>query len=208
MVPAPQPPQPSELDADAAMSPLVARAREGDAEAFDALYQQTKHRVRHVLLQLVGRGPELDDLVQETYLQLVRALRGFRGEARFTTFLHGICANVGLMHLRRRARRPEDVVAEPPDEAAPDSADPERAAAVRDAARLMEAALAALDPKKRLVFVYHDLLGMKPEDIARSLDTGANTVRSRLNRARAEVTVEIARLTRRPLRPGGEHGAT
>ena len=168
-------------DADPLL-PLVERVRDGDLTAFDALYR------------LVGSNADMEDLVQEAYVQLLKSLRGFRREARFRTFLYRVCANVGLMHLRSRRRRPEDSVADVPDSPAGHASDPERAAQVSAAARMMQQALDLMDEKKRVTFVYHDLLDMKPEEIALALDTSANTVRSRLNRARQEFTEIVAKL--------------
>jgi len=180
-------------DADPLL-PLVERVRDGDLTAFDALYRQTRSEVHAVLYRLVGSNADMEDLVQEAYVQLLKSLRGFRREARFRTFLYRVCANVGLMHLRSRRRRPEDSVADVPDSPAGHASDPERAAQVSAAARMMQQALDLMDEKKRVTFVYHDLLDMKPEEIALALDTSANTVRSRLNRARQEFTEIVAKL--------------
>ncbi|MHB8875007.1 MAG: RNA polymerase sigma factor [Myxococcaceae bacterium] len=180
-------------DADPLL-PLVERVRDGDPAAFDALYRQTRSEVHAVLYRLVGSNADMEDLVQEAYVQLLKALRGFRREARFSTFIYRVCANVGLMHLRSKRRRPEDPVAQVPEGIAGHGSDPERAAQVSAAARMMKQALELMDPKKRVTFVYHDLLDMKPGEIALALDTSANTVRSRLNRAREEFSVIVARL--------------
>ncbi len=180
-------------DADPLL-PLVEAARDGDLAAFDALYRRTRSEVHAVLYRLVGSNADMEDLVQEAYVQLLKALKGFRREARFSTFLYRVCANVGLMHLRSQRRRPEDLVAEVPESASGHAGDPERAAQVAAAARMLQVALDQLDPKKRVTFVYHDLLDMKPEEIALALDTSPNTVRSRLNRARAEVADIVAKL--------------
>ena len=182
--------------------PLVERVRDGDPSAFDALYRRTRSEVHAVLFRLVGSNSDMEDLVQEAYVQLLKSLKGFRREARFSTFVYRVCANVGLMHLRSRRRRPEDPVDVLPESPAGHDSDPERAAQVSAGARMMQRALDEMDPKKRVTFVYHDLLDMKPEEIAEALDTSPNTVRSRLNRAREEFTVIVTRLKR-----GGGDGA-
>ncbi|HSP80105.1 MAG TPA: RNA polymerase sigma factor [Myxococcaceae bacterium] len=184
---------------------LVQRVREGDLTAFDQLYHLTREEAARTLRHLVGNRTEVEDLLQETYLRLLTALKGFRGEARFRTFLYRVCANVALSHLRWKRRRPEDPFAEPPEAPCP-GVDPEREAARRQAARLVEAALERLKPKKRIVFVYHELCGMNPEEIARAVDSSPNTVRSRLHHARLEFDEAMQRLLQTS-RPGGRHGA-
>lgn len=184
------------------LRPLVLEVRAGNVDAFRRLYEETRHFAHAVLYRLVGQTPELEDLLQESYLQLLHALREFRGEARTTTFLYRVCANVALMHLRKGRRRPEESVAELPERAAPAEASPERAAELKQAAALLEAALGRMSAEKRVVFVYHELLGLRPEEISLALEVPVNTVRSRLGRAREELSVHVAALTQ-PRREGG-----
>jgi RNA polymerase sigma-70 factor (ECF subfamily) len=173
---------------------LALQAREGESVAFTTLYERTRDQAWRVLFRVVGPSPDLEDLVQEVYLQLMKALKGYRGDSKVTTFLHRVCVNVGLMHVRSKRRRPEEPTDELPERESPDSADPERAAQVRQAARLVQQALATMSDEKAQVFTYHDLLGLKPEEIAELVDAPVNTVRSRLNRARADFTVAVTRL--------------
>lgn len=183
---------------------LVQRVQQGDLTAFEQLYEATKLDAARTLRHLVGNRVEVDDLLQETYLRLLTAVKGFRGESRFKTFLYRVCANVALSHLRWKRRRPEDSFADPPEMVATGE-DPERAAERRQAARLVEAALEKLKPKKRIVFVYAELCGMSPDEIALAVGSSPNTVRSRLHHARLEFTEAMQRLVvARPV--GGSHG--
>lgn len=179
---------------------LVRRVQAGDLLAFERLYRLTRTDAARTLSHLVGNRMDVEDLLQETYLRLLTALKGFRGEARFRTFFHRVCANVALSHLRWKRRRPEDAFAEPPETLAPGE-DPEHAASRRQAARLVEVALERLKPKKRAVFVYYELWGMTPDEIARTVGSSANTVRSRLHHARLEFHEALARLTASGSRP-------
>lgn len=184
--------EPIEKTGDAARAPdphaaLVARVRDGDLAAFDLLYRRTRNDVHRILFHLVGSNADMDDLIQETFIQLMKALRGFRGDARFSTFLYRVCANVALMHLRGGRRRKEDPVEELPETPAGSSSDPEHGAQAAEAAAMMKVALEKLAPEKRVVFVYHDFMGMGPEEIAAALSIPVNTVRSRLGRAREEL---------------------
>jgi RNA polymerase sigma-70 factor, ECF subfamily len=180
---------------------LALAARDGESVAFTQLYERTRDQAWRILYRVVGPSADLEDLLQESYLQLLRALAAYRGEARVSTFLHRVCVNVGLMHVRSRRRRPESLVEDVPEQAADEAGDPERAAEVKQAARLVRQALCALSDEKAAVFTYHDLLGLKPEEIATLVGCPVNTVRSRLNRARVDFTRAVAALSVR--RPGG-----
>lgn len=175
---------------------LALAARDGESVAFTQLYDRTRDQAWRVLFRVVGHSPDLEDLVQESYIQLMRALKTYRGDSRVTTFLHRVCVNVGLMHLRSKRRRKEEMTDEVPEHATDERHDPERAAQVKQAAALVQKALASLSEEKASVFVYHELLGMKPEEIAELVDCPVNTVRSRLNRARQDFTEVVVKLKR------------
>lgn len=175
---------------------LAFSARDGEVAAFNELYERTREMSWAVLYKVVGPSPDLEDLLQEAYLQLMRSLKRYRGESKVTTFLHRICVNVGLMHLRGRRRRPEDLVDEAPDVSAGHTSDPERAAQVQQASQLVQKALSTMSEEKATVFAYHELLGMKPEEISELVDAPVNTVRSRLNRARVDFTEAVTALTK------------
>lgn len=180
---------------------VVRRFQEGDEAAFEQLYRLTRDRVYAVLYKMVGPRPDLDDLLQETFLQLHKALRRFRGEARFTTFAHRVSANVALKYLRSKGRSKEDAYAQVPEHAAED-ADPHRSLEAKQAERIVHLALERLAPKKRIVFSCFELLGMSLEEIAEAVDAPVNTVRSRLLHARMEFPDAVAHVTRE-LSPGG-----
>jgi len=193
--------KPSEVTAASPVSDplraLALAARDGQSVAFTQLYERTRDQAWRVLYRVVGATTDLEDLLQEVYLQLMRALKGYRGDSKVTTFLHRVCVNVGLMHLRSKRRRPEDVMEEPPELGASEAADPERVMQVKQAAALVQRALSSLSEDKAAVFVYHDLLGLKPEEISELVDCPVNTVRSRLGRARLDFTQAVAALTPR-----------
>jgi len=189
------PTPPPTAQGEARLLRLVERIKADDALAFEELYRLTRDDVARTLFHLVGRRPDLEDLVQETYVKLLKAVPSFRGESQFRTFLYRVCANVALMHLRWWRRRREDVVEDVPDRIALGE-DPERAAQAAQAAKLVHQALATLSAKKRIVFVYYELCGMGPEEIAQAVGTSYNTVRSRLHHARLEFTEALRALTR------------
>jgi RNA polymerase sigma-70 factor (ECF subfamily) len=189
LVPSTPPPSAAEARARA----LVFRIQEGELAAFDELYQLTRADVARTLFHLVGQRPDLEDLIQETYLALLKAVKTFRGESAFRTFLYRVCANVALMQLRWWKRRPEEQGGELP-EVACSAASPEAQAQAREAQVLVARALSHLSAKKRVVFVFHELQGLGPEEIAEAVDASPNTVRSRLHHARLEFTEALRRI--------------
>ncbi len=184
---------------------LVRRLQDGDVGAFEQLYALTRADAARTLWHLVGNRVDVEDLLQEAYLRLLTAVKSYRGESRFRTFFYRVCSNVALSHLRWKRRRPEDSVWELPETAA-EGEDPERAAARQQAARLVELAMERLKPKKRIVFVYYELCGMSPDEIAEAVGSSPNTVRSRLHHARLEFNEAMQRLLGTS-RPGGPHGS-
>ncbi|MBK7858151.1 MAG: RNA polymerase sigma factor [Archangiaceae bacterium] len=172
---------------------LVERVQQDDLTAFEELYRLTRDEVARTLCHLVGRRSDLEDLIQETYLRLLKAVPRYKGQSRFRTFLYGVTANVALMHLRWWRRRREDLGDVP--DCASEGRDPEAVAQAAEAARLVQRALATMSAKKRIVFVYHELCDMGPEEIAEATDTPYNTVRSRLHHARMEFTAAMRGLT-------------
>ena len=169
-------------------------AQLASAQALQSSAEAQLASSRAAYASVVGQSPDLEDLVQESYIQLMRALKTYRGDSRVSTFLHRVCVNVGLMHLRGKRRKKEELTDEAPEVSADKNHDPERAAQVKQAHALMQRALSTLSEEKAAVFTYHDLLGLKPEEIAELVDCPVNTVRSRLNRARVDFTAAVVKL--------------
>lgn len=167
---------------------LVRAAQQGDEAAFAELFRQHRAAVTRIVFRMLGRSADLEDVVQEVFFQVFRSLPDFRGQAKFTTWLHRVAVNVVLM-TRRRARSrpvlaPEDAAraetsgeSNPPDE---ELARGRRLAAFR---RIMD----RLSEKKRTVFVLHELEGLSPAEIAELVDCPVLTVRTRLFYARRDL---------------------
>jgi RNA polymerase sigma-70 factor, ECF subfamily len=167
---------------------LIAAARGGDRRAFDALYRRHAQLVFARLTRLIGPSPEREDLMQQVFLELYRALGSYRGEAPFGAFVHGITVRVGYDFLRRRARsRSASLRDELFAELVAPGASPEAEARERQELALAFARLDALKPKKRLAFVLHVVEGLSLEEMARMLDTDARTLGQRVAYARREL---------------------
>ncbi|HEY8450423.1 MAG TPA: sigma-70 family RNA polymerase sigma factor [Bacillota bacterium] len=171
---------------------LVQRARAGDFEAFGELVARYEKKVYNLGLRYTGDPQEAEDLAQETFVRVFRALHRFRGEARFSTWLYRVATNVCLDALRRRRLRPEPVLDRPlaTDEGELErelvSPEPEPATQLEAAERsaLIRREIAAVREPYRSVLILRDLQDLSYEEVAAILGVSIGTVKSRLHRAR------------------------
>jgi RNA polymerase sigma-70 factor (ECF subfamily) len=167
---------------------LISRAATGDRAAFRTIYERHRENVARLVYRMLGPRSDIDDVIQEVFFQVYRSLKDFRGQSKFSTWLHRVTVNVVLMH-RRSARSRPVFADEPPTDAllhasdlAPDE-DAERRERVRAFGRLLD----RLADKKRIVFVLHELEGVAPSEIAKIVGAPVLTVRTRLFYARREI---------------------
>src|SRR5438874_12148973 len=92
---------------DGVPAELIAACRRGDQAAFGTVVRRTYRRSYGLAYRLVGDRADAEDVVQEAYLRMFRAIAGFREEARFETWMHRIVTNVAISRLRSRGRWPE-----------------------------------------------------------------------------------------------------
>ncbi len=167
---------------------LVERARRGDRAAFTELFRQHRSIVAAIVYRMSGPTPDLEDIVQEVFLQVHRSLPDFRGQSKFSTWLHRVAVNVVLMQRRRAKSRPsfanEEAGRNEPDDGLLPDQDLARQRRIQAFHRLLD----QLSEKKRNVFVLHEIEGMSPAEIAELVDCPVLTVRTRLFYARKELT--------------------
>ncbi len=165
---------------------LVARAASGDRAAFRELYEKHRMAVARLVFRMLGGRGDVDDVVQEVFVQVHRSLKDFRGQSKFSTWLHRVTVNVVLMHRRAARSRPAFA-----DEAVGDIAQhqggPDEDAERRERMRAFGRLLDRLADKKRIVFILHELEGISPEEIGRIVGAPVLTVRTRLFYARREL---------------------
>jgi RNA polymerase sigma-70 factor (ECF subfamily) len=167
---------------------LIERAAADDTAAFRELYNRHRADVARLVYRMLGGRGDLEDVIQEVFVQVHKSLKDFRGQSKLSTWLHRVTVNVVLMH--RRAARSRPVFADEPlgeglvhgVEVPPDE-DVERRERVRAFARLLD----RLADKKRIVFVLHELEGISPTEIAKIVGAPVLTVRTRLFYARREI---------------------
>lgn len=167
---------------------LVARCQEGDTVAFRELFRLHRSDVaRLVQRMLSGRTSDVEDVVQEVFLQVHRSIKDFRGQARFSTWLYRVTVNVVLMH--RRAAKSRPVLVEQPEGHMPEDHDPlpDEQVARRTRVAAFGRLLERISEKKRTVFILHELEGMPAAEIAEVVGAPVLTVRTRLFYARKEL---------------------
>ncbi|MEJ7599181.1 MAG: sigma-70 family RNA polymerase sigma factor [Kofleriaceae bacterium] len=160
---------------------LIAACRRGEARAMERLYHQYKRRVFGMAHRIVG-GSDAEEVAQEVFVRVFRALASFRGDSALSTWIYRLTVNASLSHLARRGRRHEvgdDGLAEV---AAPPIAERDSALAAR-----IEAALANLPPGYRAILVLHDVEGLSHEECAAILECRVGTCKSQLHKARARM---------------------
>lgn len=163
---------------------LVKAAQAGDERAFESLYRATVGRVHAICLRMTADRERAAELTQDVFVRAWERLDAFRGESAFESWLHRIAVNVVLESERSTRRRIARV--EPTD----DLADVEGAQMMgpkegHDGDRMdLEAAIAALPPATRRVFILHDIEGYRHEEISRMTGSAQGTLRAQLFRAR------------------------
>jgi RNA polymerase sigma-70 factor (ECF subfamily) len=182
------------LDPDAA---LIAAAQGGDHAAFNALYHRHLDWIWRRVTWLVGPVPEREDLVQQIFLEVHRAIPGFRGDALFSTFLFRIVANIAYQHLRRARRRPVTFDAAALDELAAPGASPEVALRERQELERAFSLLARLKPKKRIALLLRSVEALSLEEIGVIVGARAPAVAQRVKHAQRELSALIERADQR-----------
>ena len=165
---------------------LVDRARRGDVDAFERLYQLHAGRVYALCLRLAGEPVEARELVQDTFVHAWEALPRFRGESSLTTWLHRIAVNVLLERRRGDQRRAARVSLVDDEDDVERASSPEGFVAPTDVATAidLERAIAALPPGVRRAFVLHEVEGYTHEEVAGMTGLATGTLRAQLHRAR------------------------
>ena len=176
---------------------LVARHRAGDPAAFATMYRTHVAGVYRRLSRILGPVAERDDLTQDVFLALHRALVGFRGEARLATLIHRIAINKACEFLRRRSRRPTTPTdARFFEELHAVTATPEAHVIASDELVRVFACLARIKPKKRVALVLRIVDGLSFEEIAQLVDATPDAVAKRVQHGQRELDALLERASR------------
>jgi len=164
---------------------LVARSIRGDADSFNQLILRWERPIYALAYRTIGREEDARDVCQETFLRAFRALPGFRGQAKFSSWLYRIALNLCRDWMRRERRAP---IAQPPEDvdlmelaaAAEPSESIEDLVARKDLSRAVERAMAQLPEEQRTAIVLKEYHGLTFQEIADLMGCPLSTVKTRL----------------------------
>jgi RNA polymerase sigma-70 factor (ECF subfamily) len=184
---------------------LVAASRDGDPAALEALVRSHQDRVYSFAMRMCRNVEDAKDILQDTFLGVIRSIQEFREESKFSTWLYRIAANACLKKRRRGVHDPtpdqelslDDLMPRPDAEGRkpeiPDwSGDAERALLDGELSARMESAIDKLPKDYKIVLVLRDVEGLSAEETAQAVGLSVPAVKSRLHRARVFVRRELA----------------
>jgi RNA polymerase sigma-70 factor, ECF subfamily len=187
------------------MMDAIRLAQQGNAGAFELIYQQHSRRVYALCLRMVRDPIEAQDLVQDVFMRVFRKIQTFRGESAFSTWLHRLAANVVLMHLRRKSPPTVSI------EAAPDSDNESHSPAIDVGAPdlllegsidrvTLERCIERLPPGYRAIFVLHDVQGYQHKEIAQMVGRSVALSKSQVHKARLRLREMLHEIQREKAR--------
>jgi RNA polymerase sigma-70 factor, ECF subfamily len=162
---------------------LMRRFQAGEGGAFPALVQRHRERVFAFVLRLTQDRARAEDVLQETWLSVVRGAQAYRPTAKFTTWVFTIARNACVDTARRQQHRSTEPLEEELAQEATPWSDPERGASSAELRPLLEEAVAALPAEQREVFLLREVAGVPFAEIARITAAPEPTVKSRMRYA-------------------------
>lgn len=160
---------------------LTVRCMAQEPAALRVLFQRERSRVHRLLFRVVGSNGPMDDLLQDTFLQVFRSLPSFRGESSLQTWIDRCAVRVAYAYFGRRARQP---ALEPVREVSSPAPSPEEGAEQRNAIRRLYAELDRLEPRLRMAFTLFVLEGRALREVAELMESTVATAKIRVWRAR------------------------
>ena len=177
---------------------LVERVQKGDKRAFDLLIQKYQHRIVSLVSRYVSDPSEAQDVAQEAFIKAYRAIKRFRGESAFYTWLYRIAINTAKNWIVAKNRRPpnSDIDAVDAEQYAISSrlreiSTPESELLREEIERTVFDTIAKLPEDLRTAIVLREMDGMSYEEIAVTMECPIGTVRSRIFRAREAIDEKL-----------------
>jgi RNA polymerase sigma-70 factor (ECF subfamily) len=162
---------------------LVALSTAGDAESFNTLIARWERPIYALAYRVLGREEDARDICQETFLRAFRGIKGFKGQAKFSSWLYRIALNLCRDWIRRERRSPKVTTLDTETEAAPADDRTESAESVtvrRDLGRLITQAMATLTEEQRTTIVLKEYHGLTFQEISDLQGCPLSTVKTRL----------------------------
>ena len=165
---------------------LAQRASEGDRGAQRELFHSLKRAIHHTLFRILGSNRDLEDLIQDAFLEIFRALPSFRGDSSLARWAQTIATRTAYLSIERRKPPAVDLdVVE--DEIVDRDPDAMRIAQAKQAARRLYAALDRIDAKQRIAFALATMDGLSLGEVAELTESSLVAVKTRVWRARREL---------------------
>jgi RNA polymerase sigma-70 factor (ECF subfamily) len=197
---APVPPAGKSVSAEAPDQQLVKRAQSGHLEAYDELIRRYQERIYATIYHMTANHEDANDLAQETFIKAYQALRSFKGDSSFFTWVYRIAINKTINFLKQRknkthlslndldfnAEHDPDLVALVSDKT------PRRDVNLIELQEKLNGAMLKLSEIHRLVVTLHDVQGLSHEDISKIMGCNTGTVRSRLFYARQQLQAYLS----------------
>ena len=171
----------------------VQKVQGGDVDAFETLVRRHEKKIFNLLYRWLGDYDEAAEVAQEVFLSAFRAIKRFRGDSSFATWLY----RIGVNHAKNRQKslqvaRQRQQVTEVSDPPGDPTSDPAERVEQRERQHLVQRGLNDLDADDALLILLHDLQEVRYEEISETLDIPLGTVKSRLHRARQALRAKLA----------------
>jgi RNA polymerase sigma-70 factor (ECF subfamily) len=194
------PTKPPAAQAEADESELVLRTKQGDLEAYDKLVRRFQERIYATIYHMTANHEDANDLAQETFIKAFHAIKSFKGDSSFFTWLYRIAVNKSINFLKQRRSKNTlslndlDLNAEhdPDLVALVSERTPRRDVNLAELQEKLNAAMQRLSETHRLVVTLHDVQGLAHEEIGKIMGCNAGTVRSRLFYARQQLQAHLS----------------
>lgn len=180
------------------ISELVERFKSGDEKAFNELVKLFEKRIYAHAYQMLGNHTEAGEVLQETFVRLVKNISRLKTDANFPSFVFKIATNYCIDIIRKRQRKFVNVDDQEFEESGRFQLElsrsiptPEDEQENKQLLELINAAIAELPPKQRATIILHDVDGYSKEEIAQMMDCPQATVRSNLHIARSKVKQKL-----------------
>jgi RNA polymerase sigma-70 factor, ECF subfamily len=178
---------------------VLARARQGDSDAFRVLVERHSRSVFRLAFRMTGNEQDAEDVVQESFLRAFRQLGRFESRANFGTWLYRIVANCSVDLMRSKQARHDQVRGDSLDEMvvelpAVDAPGPERMAQSAEIERRVQSALEALSPLERAAFTLRHYEGRSIDEISAALNLGTSAAKHSVFRAVKKLRLALAPL--------------
>jgi len=187
---------------------LIRRLQQRDEKAFEEIVRMYQHKVFNLVYRMIGNQEEAEDIAQEVFVTVFKAIDSFRGEAKFSTWLYRIAANHcknRMKYLGRRSYKAtgelNEVTEKEAQEAQPSSMrphvdGPDAVLEGLELERTVQQGIKALDEEHRVLIILRDVEDLSYEEISSITGLELGTVKSRLHRARLQLKEHMAKVLR------------